>query len=109
MSTGSMDAILRALNERAKELNTLYRVEEILRSPERPLHDLLYSVVQALPAGWQLETSAGVGLANTSARLQRLFGADYEIVIQNRAPAGVEARLSIPLRLAAAEADSQTS
>lgn len=53
MSTGSMDSILRALNERAKELNTLYRVEEILRSPERPLHDLLQSVVQALPAGWQ--------------------------------------------------------
>lgn len=62
-----------------------------------------------LPNGWQLETSAGVGLANTSARLQRLFGADYEMVIQNRAPAGVEARLSIPLRLAAAGADSQTS
>ena len=44
-----MDAILRALNERAKELNTLYRVEEVLRSPERPLQDLLQSVVQAAP------------------------------------------------------------
>ena len=63
MSTGSMDSILRALNERAKELNTLYRVEEILRSPERPLHDLLYSVVQALPAGWQFS-------AHCQARIQ---------------------------------------
>lgn len=51
-----------------------------------------------LPPGWQLETSGGVGLANTAARLRQLFGANYELVIQNRAPAGVEARLSIPLR-----------
>jgi LytS/YehU family sensor histidine kinase len=47
-----------------------------------------------------METSAGVGLANTAARLRQLFGANYELVIQNRVPTGVEARLSIPLRLA---------
>lgn len=51
-----------------------------------------------LPSGWQMDTSAGVGLANTTARLRQLFGTNYELVIQNRAPAGVEARLSIPLR-----------
>ncbi len=55
-----------------------------------------------LPPGWQMETSAGVGLANTAARLRQLFGANSELVIQNRAPAGVEARLSIPLRIAQA-------
>jgi len=45
--------VLRALHERAKELNCLYRVEEILASPERPLLELLQAVVLALPPGWQ--------------------------------------------------------
>ncbi len=53
-----------------------------------------------LPTGWQMETSAGLGLANTAARLRQLFGAEYELVLENRAPSGVAARLTIPLRWA---------
>ncbi len=53
-----------------------------------------------LPEYWQLETGSGLGLANTVARLRQLFGADFELAIQNRAQGGVEARVSIPLRIA---------
>jgi sensor histidine kinase YesM len=62
-----------------------------------------------LPLGWRLETSHGVGLANTAARLRQLFGADFKLDIHNREPVGVEAFLSIPLRIASPEFDSQTS
>ena len=57
-----------------------------------------------LPEQWRLETSQklgqGLGLANTAARLQQMFGTDFELDIHNRAQGGVEARLSIPWRAA---------
>jgi pyruvate, water dikinase len=48
-----VDAILRALQERAKELGCLYRVEEILASHDRPLDDVFRAVIETLPSGWQ--------------------------------------------------------
>ncbi len=48
-----VDQVLRALQERAKELNCLYRVEEILHDDTRSLEDALAAVAAALPAGWQ--------------------------------------------------------
>jgi hypothetical protein len=45
--------VLRALQERAKELNCLYRVDEILHADARPLEDMMHAVAEALPAGWQ--------------------------------------------------------
>jgi hypothetical protein len=48
-----VDEVLRALQERAKELNCLYRIDEILHDVERPLGELLQAVVAALPPGWQ--------------------------------------------------------
>lgn len=49
----SLDSLLRTLQERAKELNCLYRVEEILRAADTPLPELLHALVEALPPGWQ--------------------------------------------------------
>lgn len=54
-----------------------------------------------LPAHWRPETGQGLGLTNTAARLRQLFGTDFELVVQNRAQGGVEARVSIPWRAAA--------
>jgi hypothetical protein len=51
--TGSIDGILRSLQERAKELNCLYRVDAILRTAKRSLADQLQEVAEALPSGWQ--------------------------------------------------------
>jgi two-component system LytT family sensor kinase len=55
-----------------------------------------------LPEDWRLETNQGLGLANTSARLRQLFGTDFKLEVHNREQGGVEALISIPLKLAAA-------
>ncbi len=47
------EQVLHSLKERAKELNCIYRVEEILHADETPLEDLLRLVADALPPGWQ--------------------------------------------------------
>lgn len=46
-------SILHDLQERAKELNCLYRVDELLNQLETPLEKVLRSIVEILPPGWQ--------------------------------------------------------
>ena len=48
-----IDRILHDLQERAKELNCLYRVDELLGREETPLDDVLSDLARTLPAGWQ--------------------------------------------------------
>jgi hypothetical protein len=48
-----IDDILRSLHERAKELNCLYRVEEIINDETRTLDEVFRGVVDAIPPGWQ--------------------------------------------------------
>ena len=45
--------MLHALQERAKELNCLYQVGELLSQQDRPLDDIFRSIVEVLPSGWQ--------------------------------------------------------
>jgi len=45
--------ILQALQERAKELNCLYRVDEVVNQQERPVEDILRDIIAILPPGWQ--------------------------------------------------------
>ena len=45
--------ILHDLQERAKELNCLYRVDELLNTSELPLETILRGIVEILPPGWQ--------------------------------------------------------
>ena len=49
------------------------------------------------------EEGAGIGLSNTRARLEQLYGERYRFDVQNRAEGGVEAVIRIPLQLAAEE------
>lgn len=53
------------LNERVKELTTLYRCSQILQSESRPVHEVLQDLVSVLPAGWQYPpiTAARISLA----------------------------------------------
>ena len=46
---------------------------------------------------------AGIGLANARARLERLYGDDYELSVHDAAAGGLEARVRLPFRRAAAE------
>jgi len=48
-----LSEILAALNERAKELNCLYRVDDVLGRREITVADALKEIVEALPPGWQ--------------------------------------------------------
>lgn len=45
--------ILDALEERAKELNCLYRIEELLSDSQKGLEDALQGIADAIPPGWQ--------------------------------------------------------
>ncbi len=49
----SIEKILAALQERAKELNCLYKVEELLNNTERDNDYIYSSIVRVLPPGWQ--------------------------------------------------------
>jgi pyruvate, water dikinase len=51
--THSTEALLSALQERAKELNCLYRVQEALKDPERPLEVAIEEILVAMPTAWQ--------------------------------------------------------
>lgn len=48
-----MDDMLRALQERAKELQCLYQVDELLHQGGLATADVLNGVIQALPPAWQ--------------------------------------------------------
>jgi len=45
--------LLESLQERAKELDCLYQVEDILSSPEEAIEDVCQQLILAIPRGWQ--------------------------------------------------------
>ena len=58
----------------------------------------VYDDGAGLPNDWQLKGSAGIGLANTAARLQQLYDDDHQFDIRNRPAGGVEVMILLPLR-----------
>ncbi len=52
-SGNSVDRLVYKLKERAKELNCLYEVQEILNKQELTLEEIFSSIIQAIPPGWQ--------------------------------------------------------
>jgi len=50
---GQIEQLLDSLEERAKELNCLYRVDEILRRPNASTAEVCGGLVEAVPPGWQ--------------------------------------------------------
>jgi hypothetical protein len=51
--TQSVDNLIVALRERAKELSCLYTVEELFNRPGISMPGILRGIVEAIPAGWQ--------------------------------------------------------
>ena len=45
--------LIYSLNERAKELNCLYRIDEALKNIRSDLEDVFYRILKAIPPGWQ--------------------------------------------------------
>jgi two-component sensor histidine kinase len=60
----------------------------------------VYDNGAGLPDDWQLKGSAGIGLANTAARLQQLYDDNHQFDIRNRDGGGVEVTIVMPLRTA---------
>ena len=60
----------------------------------------VYDDGAGLPDDWQLKGSAGIGLANTAARLQQLYDDDHQFEIRNRPAGGVEVTIVFPFRTA---------
>jgi hypothetical protein len=48
-----IERILRSLQERAKELDCLYRVDELFKHTETPLPEIFTGLLQAIPPGYQ--------------------------------------------------------
>ena len=53
MSEKPWKKIIDDLTERAKELNCLYRIEELLRDTDSEIEVILQKVVDVIPSGWQ--------------------------------------------------------
>ncbi len=49
----SVDKLIDSLRERAKELNCLYAIEEILNRPGVELDEVCRAIVEAIPPGWK--------------------------------------------------------
>ena len=49
----NVDTLTWFLSERAKELNCLYKIEELLNMPDTKLGDICRGVIEAIPPGWQ--------------------------------------------------------
>jgi two-component system LytT family sensor kinase len=58
----------------------------------------VYDDGAGLPDDWQMKSSAGIGLANTAARLQQLYDDDHQFDIRNRPAGGVEVTIVLPFK-----------
>ena len=58
----------------------------------------VYDNGAGLPDDWQMKGSAGIGLANTAARLQQLYDDNHQFDIRNRDGGGVEVVIVMPFR-----------
>lgn len=56
----SVENLVEALKERAKELNCLYEVEELFSRPDATLGDIMDGIVRAIPGGWQYPDACNV-------------------------------------------------
>lgn len=59
----SLDSILAALQERAKELTCLYSIEELLNNFSLPPEKVYTEIVNAIPPGWQYPNICAARLA----------------------------------------------
>ena len=48
-----LDQLIGDLKERAKELNCLYKIQEILNEPGISIEQVCYGLLKAIPPGWQ--------------------------------------------------------
>jgi two-component system, LytTR family, sensor kinase len=52
----------------------------------------------SLPENWE-KNDSGIGVANVRTRLRGLYGDAFRLTLRNQEPSGVEATVSVPLRV----------
>ncbi len=80
--------ILAALRERAKELNCLYAVDEILSEPDQDIENVIRAIAEALPAGWQYPEICRTRVA----LLDRVYQTEDFVETEWRQSAGITAQ-----------------
>ena len=102
----SLDRLLESLQERAKELNCLYAVEEALNRQERSPDQVFNDVVQAIPPGWQYpdicqaEIELGGRKYQTAGFEESEWVQQADIVVQDRVFGTVSVYYTRPMPLA---------
>lgn len=48
-----IDRLIWGLQERAKELNCLYKIEEVMNKPDSDIDEVCQQIIKAIPPGWQ--------------------------------------------------------
>jgi pyruvate,water dikinase len=49
----SIETLIASLQERAKELNCIYKIEEFMNEPDATIDSVCEGIIKALPPGWQ--------------------------------------------------------
>jgi hypothetical protein len=86
-SQNSIDKLLHDMRERAKELNCLYQVEELLTKTSLPLAEIFSRLVRIIPSGYQFPEICQVKILYDEATYQsddfepssRVHGADIRV------------------------------
>ncbi len=73
-TTKAVGSLISALQERAKELRCLYRIEELLSESETPLEEIFMGIMEAIPPAWQYPEQCQVKIDHESETYQL---ADY--------------------------------
>ncbi|MCF8240091.1 MAG: nucleotidyltransferase domain-containing protein [Melioribacteraceae bacterium] len=82
----SLDSLISQLQERAKELNCLYTVEEVLTNNSLSIEESFQAVVDSIPHGWQYPTitQAKLELEDSIYKTKGYFGTEWRLVSQIR-------------------------
>ena len=76
------------------------RVEVVAAQNGSTLHICVRDDGLGLPAGWNFEDHAGIGLQNVATRLEHLYGRKHLLRVVPRASGGVEVHLELPMEQA---------
>ncbi len=91
-----LKSIINDLQERAKELNCLYRIEEHLSNPEISLDKILSSIAETIPSGWQFPDKCHARIILENSKIESTdfketpWMHSAEIVIQDRIVGKIE-------------------
>ncbi|QNA43763.1 PAS domain S-box protein [Lacibacter sediminis] len=91
------DTTLHSLQERLKELKTLYSVNQILQNEDASYQQIVGEIAQALPLGWQYPdiTAARVRIADTEFATKNYVTSEYSQQVEVKSALGTKAFIEV--------------